>query len=158
MWLIFVALLGAFMFVLDSSFWRDLTLLGFVIVFPIPISFVMSRESKGKILLDHEGLTLRSSRTFRCAWADVAQMFVTSISVRSATVVWLCGVAGFDVHKPFIEVRIRRSLRYNPVTEDQSTRGWGIPIAVHKRFHLYADDPYELIAVAQVHLQPGVHA
>lgn len=159
MWVVLVLPLVAFASLLDQSFWRDPWFLGFVIVFPLLMTFVVSRMSKGTILLDNEGITQKAGGRFiRLSWADIEGMVLTSIRARGSTVAAINGLAGVDVDKEFIELKLRKSLRINPISENQSTRGWGIPTLFVKVAHLYVDDPRALLEAAEVHLRPGVHA
>ena len=157
---IMVALpLAAFAFLLNQSFWRDPWLVGFVIAFPLMMTFVVPRMSKGKIILDHEGITLQAGgRTLRYSWGDIERIFVTSVRARGGAAARIFRFAGVDIDREFIELKLRKSLRFNPITENQSTRGWGIPTLLMRATHLYPDDPYALLMAAEIHLQPGLHA
>lgn len=156
-WLAFVLVGAVGAFVIDSSFWRDPYLVGFVALFPMLCPWIMTRSSKGEIRVTNEGITLEATRTARYSWEDIASLRLTSIAERSSAVVSLYRFFGFDVNRQFLEMRLRRSVRLNPINENQSTRGWGIPSVFFRASHLYANDPLALLAAAEIHLKPGVH-
>ncbi len=158
LWLFFVAQLSVFAFLLDQSFWQDPFLLGFVILFPIPFPFAIARMHRGTIELDQEGIAVTGGGSHRRYWwADIERLEIASLADRSPAVVSLYRLFGFDVGRRFLEIKLRKSPRYNPLTESHGTRTWGIPTLFFKSAHLYADDPEALLAAAEVHLQPGVH-
>lgn len=158
-WLIIALPLAGFAFLLDQDFWRDPLGVGLIVTLPLTLAFGVPRMSKGRITLDIEGVTQKSGgRTIRYAWGDIKRMFVTTIKEKGSTVTNIYRLAGLDVDKEYIEVTLKKSLRVNPMSEYMSTRGWGLPTLVMRATHLYADDPHALLAAANVHLQPGLHA
>jgi hypothetical protein len=150
--------LAVFSFLLNQSFYRDPWLVAFVIAFPLVMTFVLPRMSRGKIILDHEGITLQAGRTVRYSWGDIERIFVTSVRARGGAAARIYRFAGADIDREFIELKLRKSLRLNPITENQSTLGWGIPTLFMRATHLYPDDPYALVMAAEIHLRPGLHA
>jgi hypothetical protein len=146
-----------FLLLIDSSFWRDPFVLGFVLLFPMIAPVIMTRSPKGEIHVTHEGITLKASRIARYSWADIESLRVTSGSEARSLTRALCRVFGIDLRKEFLEMKLRTSVRYNPVGESMSTRGLGIPSFI-KVANLYPDDPRALLAATEIHLQSGIHS
>ena len=156
-WLVFVLFTAAVAFLIDWSFWRDPLFVGFVVLFPMLAPVMMTRPAKGEIQVTHEGITLEGSRTARYSWEDIASIRLTSISERGPATVALYRFLGVDVNRQFMEIKLRRSVRFNPVSENMSTRGLGIP-SFMKVANLYPDDPRALLAATEIHLQSGIHS
>ncbi len=156
-WLAYALLAVVFLLLVDSSFWRDPFVLGFALLFPMIAPLIMTRSPKGEIHITHDGITLKASRTFRYSWGDIASLRLTSGSEAGTLVLALCRVFGIDLRKEFLEMKLRRSLRFNPITENSGTRRWGLPTYI-KKVSLFPDDPRAFFVAAEVHLQPGVHS
>ena len=156
-WLMYVVITAAFALAIDWSFWRDPFVLGFALLFPMIAPVIMTRIPKGEIHVTYEGIILKASRTARYSWADIESIRLKSISESGTTTVALCRLFGVNVNRQFMEVRLRRSVRFNPISENMSTRGFGLPTHLRK-VNLFPDDPRALLAAAEVHVQPGIHS
>ncbi len=156
-WLVYVVLVAGVAFFANASFWRDPLSLGFVLFFPMIAPLIMTRSPKGEIHVTHEGITLNASRIARYSWADVESLRLTSGSEAASPIRALCRVLGIDLRREFLEMKLRSSVRYNPVSENMSTRGFGVPTHL-KKVSLFPDDPRALLAAVEVHLQPGIHS
>jgi hypothetical protein len=155
-WLAYVLITAAFALAIEWSFWRDPIFVGFVLFFPMLAPMMMTRSAKGEIQVTNEGITLKGGRTARYSWEDIVSVRLTSISEGGPVTIALWRFLGADVNRRFMEIKLRRSVRFNPISENMSTRGLGIP-SFMKVAKLYPDDPPALLAATEIHLQSGIH-
>ena len=62
------------------------------------------------------------------------------------------------IKRKFVEVRLNRWARWNPVTGIVSTRGLGMPHPFTRKIALHPDDPEAFVAAAEPHLNAASSA
>jgi hypothetical protein len=125
----------------------------FCILFPAAGIWNARLIARGFITLDSTGLTVRTHAwTHSYDWSDIADVEMVSFAQRGAANRAWARLLGWQAEKPFIELRLKRSVRLGLRPARYGTRLLGIPLLFGKGIPLFLADPQSLRAIANSYL------
>jgi len=86
-------------------------------------------------------------------WTDVADMRLKKLADLHATTRIWAAISGSDKERPFVEIKLRRSLRVGLLPGQFGTEIIGFPSFLFKTARLYLADPEAFIQAANPYLQ-----
>lgn len=134
--------------------------------FPNPIPFSLSalflavvmslaqRAWSGTIIVAADALVFkRKLGRWTFPWRDISEVCVTTLAQSGRFRRTYCAFLGLDIRRRFVEIRLKRWVKLNPITLRVSTRGLGIAIPFQRKVWLYPDNPEALVSSTQAHFR-----
>ena len=115
---------------------------------------------RGVVELSADRLIVRSRsgrRRQTHAWTDIAEIRLNTLrQISTLERVW-AAITRVDADLPFVELRLRRGVRLNPLSGVMGSVKFGTP-GLLKSVRIYVRDPEGLVRVAQSYLRAGPRA
>ena len=116
--------------------------------------------SRGVVEVSADGLVVRSLSGGRGqihAWTDIAKVQLNTLRRVGAPERSLAAITRVDADLPFVEIRLKRGARLNPLSGKIGSLKFGVPTP-RKSIRIYVRDPEGLVRIAQSYLRAGPSA
>jgi len=123
----------------------------FLILAPAAAVWNFRQMTKGVAKLDPEGLVVRARGGGNQAykWTDISEVRLSTFAERGTLNQLWARFMGIDENEPFVELKLRRSLRLPLLPGRSGTAILGVPSLVAKTVTLYVTEPEEFVRIAQ---------